>query len=62
LSIPTLLCPRDVRASDNSERVEVFEPVNSIKNIALIAQRNGVSVDALLPAVFPKAYRNLLDI
>jgi hypothetical protein len=62
LSVPTLLRPRDVRPSDSSERVEVFEPVNSIKNIALIAQRNGVSFDALLPAAFSKVCRDLLNI
>jgi hypothetical protein len=62
LSVPTLLCPRDVCASDSSERIEVFEPVNSIKSIALIAERNGVSVDALLLTAFSKAYRDLLDI
>lgn len=62
LSAPTLLCRRGVTTSDNKKRIEVFEPNNSIENVVKTAQKNGVSVDAILLAAFSKVYRRLLSI
>jgi hypothetical protein len=47
--------------SDGSKTTEVFEPGNSIKNVALIAQGNVVSVDANHLAAFSKVFPSPLD-
>ena len=62
LDVSAVLVPKGIGTSDTSKRVEVFEPGNSVENVALMAQRNGVSVDAILLAAFPKVYRGVLDI
>jgi hypothetical protein len=49
------LSPRVETTSDSSRRVEVFEPGKSIDDLALIAQKSGVSVDDFLSRHFPRS-------
>lgn len=62
MSISTLLGPKVLATSDASKRVEVFELDNRIDNVALIAQRIGVIVDAILLPALSKVYSSLPNV
>jgi hypothetical protein len=57
----TLLGADCAVVSEHASRVEVFEPDVPINNVSMIAQRNGLSVDAILLAAFSKIYNSLTE-